>query len=208
MCSPGCMCLLVDALTRSDRGTLLLQAWARIRWDSVMQGVALRAMPLQVSLTLCVSQYYNAMYYYVSQCCKSAKTSVPKPGSLCIGWSCPANSEPDGSGIQNGKQVCWHRIPCKEPSRTSISSSCPAADMLWVTSNVWRHMDAWNEGLPMSAMLQDGLVAALEIGLERSDAVSKMDRNRLLHKFLEEEGIEVAAIPLNRQFAAGLARSR
>lgn len=46
----------------------------------------------------------------------------------------------------------------------------------------------------------DGLVAALEIGLERSDAVSKMDRNRLLHKFLEEEGIEVAAIPLNRQF--------
>ncbi len=60
----------------------------------------------------------------------------------------------------------------------------------------------------MSAMLQDGLVAALEIGLERSDAVSKMDRNRLLHKFLEEEGIEVAAIPLNRQFAAGLARSK
>ena len=49
--------------------------------------------------------------------------------------------------------------------------------------------------------LEDILVAALDVSLERSDAVSKMDRNRLLHKFLEEAGVEVAAVPLNRQFA-------
>lgn len=46
----------------------------------------------------------------------------------------------------------------------------------------------------------DILVATLDVSLERSDAVSKMDRNRLLHKFLEEAGVEVAAVPLNRQF--------
>ncbi|CAJ1370654.1 unnamed protein product [Effrenium voratum] len=44
----------------------------------------------------------------------------------------------------------------------------------------------------------DILIAALDIGLERSDAASKMDRNRLLHKFVEEGG-EAFAMP-HRQF--------
>lgn len=46
----------------------------------------------------------------------------------------------------------------------------------------------------------DVLTAALDIAIERSDAVSKMDRNRLLHKLLEEQGVDLAAVALNRYF--------
>ena len=49
---------------------------------------------------------------------------------------------------------------------------------------------------------QDVLTAALDIAIERSDAVSKMDRNRLLHKLLEEQGVDLAAVALNRYFAS------
>jgi len=42
------------------------------------------------------------------------------------------------------------------------------------------------------------LLAAIDIGLERSDAASKMDRNRILYKFLEEKGVEIGSVPLHR----------
>ena len=42
------------------------------------------------------------------------------------------------------------------------------------------------------------LLAAPDIGLERSDASSKLDRNRILYKFLEERGVEIGSVPLHR----------
>ncbi|CAE7266599.1 FBL4 [Symbiodinium sp. CCMP2592] len=42
------------------------------------------------------------------------------------------------------------------------------------------------------------LLAALDIGLERSDASSKLDRNRILYKLLEERGVEIGSVPLHR----------
>ena len=58
----------------------------------------------------------------------------------------------------------------------------------------------------MAPSSKDILIAALDIGLERSDAASKMDRNRLLHKFVEEGG-GASAMP-HRQFEAQAERGR
>lgn len=52
------------------------------------------------------------------------------------------------------------------------------------------------------------MVAALDLSLERSDCKSKIDRNLLLHKLLEEDGLEVATMPLHRQFEKANVRLR